>query len=81
MSLGKTHLSLLSTSSAQEDQSQYKWKIVDWDVKNQIKQTKQSFNKHVYSVLKQKFSYINLIAQKMTQTGISFGHFHLTKYA
>ena len=28
------------------------------------------FNKHIYSVLKQKFSYINPIAQKMTQTHV-----------
>ena len=43
MSLCKTHLSLLSTGSTQEDQSQYNWKTVDWDVKNQIKQTKQKW--------------------------------------
>ena len=33
VSLSKAHLSLLSTGSTQED-----WKIVDWDVKNQIQQ-------------------------------------------
>ena len=32
------HLFLLSTCSIQEDPSQHNWKIVDWDVKNQIKQ-------------------------------------------
>ena len=32
------HLSLLSTSSTQENPSQHNWKIVDWDAKNQIKQ-------------------------------------------
>ena len=42
VSLNKTHLSLLSTGSTQEDPSLYNWKIVDWDVKNQIKQTKKS---------------------------------------
>ena len=36
--LSKTHLSLLSTGSTMEDLSQHNWKIVDWDVKNQIKQ-------------------------------------------
>ena len=36
--LSKTHLSLLSTGSTQEDPSRCNWKIVDWDVKNQIKQ-------------------------------------------
>ena len=30
--------SLLITGSTQEDLSQHNWKIVDWDVKNQIKQ-------------------------------------------
>ena len=39
VSLSKTHLSLLSTGSTQEDPSQHNQKIVDWDVKNQIKQT------------------------------------------
>ena len=36
LSLSKTHLSLLSTGSTQEDPSRHNWKIVDWDVKNQI---------------------------------------------
>ena len=40
VSLRKTHLSLLSTGLTLEDMSQYNYKIVDWDVKNQIKQTK-----------------------------------------
>ena len=31
---------LFSTGSTQEDQSRHNWKIVDWDVKNQNKQTK-----------------------------------------
>ena len=39
VSLSKTHLSLLRTDSTQEGQSQDSCKIVDWDVKNQIKQT------------------------------------------
>ena len=38
VSLSKTHLSLPSTGSTQEDSSQHNWKIVDWDIKNQIKQ-------------------------------------------
>ena len=29
---------MLSTGSTQEDPPQHNWKIVDWDVKNQIKQ-------------------------------------------
>ena len=40
VSLSKTHLSLHSTGSAQEDLSRHNCKIVDGDVKNQIKQTK-----------------------------------------
>ena len=50
VSLSKTHYSLLSTGSTQEDPSRHNWKIVDCDVKNQIKQTKlKLFNnmKHV----------------------------------
>ena len=39
VSLSKTHLALLSTGSAQGDLSQHNWKIVDMDVKKQIKQT------------------------------------------
>ena len=39
VSLSKTHLSLLSTGSTQEVPSRRNWKIVDWDVKNQNKQT------------------------------------------
>ena len=42
VSLSKTHLSLLSTCSTQEDPSGHKWKIVEWDIKKQIKQTKHS---------------------------------------
>ena len=40
MSLSKTHLSLLSTGSTQEDPSPHNWKSVDWDVNNQINQNK-----------------------------------------
>ena len=50
VSLSKTHKSLLSTGSTQEDPSRHNWKIVDWDVKNQIKQTK------AYGTLKNKES-------------------------
>ena len=40
VSLSKTHCPLLNTctGSTQEDPSWYNWKIVDWDIKNQIKQ-------------------------------------------
>ena len=41
VSLSKTHWSLLRTGSTQEDLSWHKWKIVDWDLKNQIKQTNE----------------------------------------
>ena len=36
-SLSKTHLSLFSNGSTKEDPSQHNRKLVDWDVKNQIK--------------------------------------------
>ena len=39
VSLSKTCYPLLSTGSTQEDLSRHDWTIVDWDVKNQIKQT------------------------------------------
>ena len=35
--LTRIHLSLLNTGSTKEDPSRHNWKIVDWDVKNQIK--------------------------------------------
>ena len=38
VSLSKIHYSLFSTGSNQEDLFRHNWKIVDWDVKNQIKQ-------------------------------------------
>ena len=41
-----THQSLLSSGSTQVDPSRHNWKIVDWDVMNQIKQT----NIHMVSV-------------------------------
>ena len=44
VSLGKTHLSLLSTDSTKEDLSQHNRKIIDLDVKNQIKQTNTQVN-------------------------------------
>ena len=40
LSLSKTHLSLRSTCSTQEGPSGHNGKIVYWDVKNQIKQSK-----------------------------------------
>ena len=39
VSLSKTHLFWLSTGPTQENLSWHNWKIVDWDVKNQNKQT------------------------------------------
>ena len=42
VSLSKTHLSFLITGSTQEDLSKQNWKIVNWDVKNQIKQTNRA---------------------------------------
>ena len=42
VSLSKTHLSMLNTGSTQEDPSRHNWKTVDWSVKNQIKQTRNT---------------------------------------
>ena len=42
--VAETHLSLLSTGSTQDDPSWHNWKIVVWDVKNQIKQTGPIWN-------------------------------------
>ena len=39
VSLSKTHLFLLNTGSTKEDSFWHNWKIVEWDVKNKIKQT------------------------------------------
>ena len=39
MFLSKTHYSPLSTGSTQEDLSQHDYTLVDWDIKNQNKQT------------------------------------------
>ena len=39
VSLSKTHLYLLSTGLTKEERYRHNWKIVDWDVKNQINQT------------------------------------------
>ena len=44
VSFSKTHLSLLSTGSTQEDPSQHNRKTVDWDVKNQIKQRFRNYD-------------------------------------
>ena len=54
VSLCKTHLSLLSTGSTQEDPSQHNLKIVDWDIKNQIKKNKKQ---HALSKLKKPHTY------------------------
>ena len=37
---------LSSTCSTQEDQSRHNWKLVNWDIKNQIKQTTAIFIKY-----------------------------------
>ena len=49
MPLSKTLYLLLSTGSTQKDLSHHDGKIVDWDLKNQIKQSKAvSFNMLYY---------------------------------
>ena len=52
VSLSKTHLSLLSTGSTQEDLLLHNWKIVDWDVKK----SKQTNNNVSWQILKNIFS-------------------------
>ena len=47
VSLSKTLYTLLSTGSNQEDPSRPDWKIVDWYIKNQNKETKIDYF-HVY---------------------------------
>ena len=59
VSLRKTSLSFLSSGSTQEDQSWRNWKIVDLDVKNQIKQT--NFEK----INKQQKSMLNFLAGRV----------------
>ena len=44
MCLTKTHLYLLTTGSTHEEPSRHNYKRVDWDVKNQIKQTNKYFH-------------------------------------
>ena len=56
--LSKTHLSLLNTGSTQEDPSRHSWKIVDWDIKNQIKQTSKSYHSTSYLMLSRKLIYV-----------------------
>ena len=50
---GLTDLSLLSIGSTQEDPSCYIWKNVDWDVKNQVKQTNKKIIIIIWSSRKQ----------------------------
>ena len=52
MSLSKTHYPLLRTGSAKEDPSRHNSKVVDWDVRNQNKQTHISLQNEI------KFSYM-----------------------
>ena len=56
--LSKTHLSLLNTGSTQEDPSRHSWKIVDCDIKNQIKQTSKSYHSTSYLMLSSKLIYV-----------------------
>ena len=43
VSLSKTHLSLLSAGSTQEDPSRHNRKIVEWDVKKTYQTKKQNY--------------------------------------
>ena len=50
-SLNKTHYSLLSTGSSQEDRPKITGKFVDWDVNNQMKHTNKSMYKRLTQIL------------------------------
>ena len=54
VSLSKTHLSLLTSGSAQKDLSWHNWKSVDGDVKNQIKQTNMKRGSFAPSIEEQR---------------------------
>ena len=54
VSLSKIHVSLLGTGATQEDPSRHNLKIVDGDVKNQIKQKKQQQNYKLPSMQREK---------------------------
>ena len=58
VSLIKTHLSLLNNGSTQEDPSRHSWNIVDWDIKNQVKQTSKSYHSTSYLMLSRKIIYV-----------------------
>ena len=70
VSLSKTQLYLLSTGSTQEDPSRRNWKIVDWDIKNQIKHESIHFllQKLIYSTCS-KIVNSSCLPQKPRQTG------------
>ena len=62
VSLSKTLNPLLSTGSTQEDPSQHDWKIVDWDVKNQSKQSNRSKSRgHVLCIQIDSSTQVNTI--------------------
>ena len=46
------------TGSTQEDPSRHSWKIVDCDIKNQIKQTSKSYHSTSYLMLSRKLIYV-----------------------
>ena len=80
VSLSKTHLSLLSTGSTQEDLSRHKWKIVDWDEKIQIKPQRSRWLKfgcdaEAY-VNKYWVSFIRRQSSEKHKTLCPMGNFH-----
>ena len=60
MSLSKTQNSLFRIGSTQEDLSRHNWKIIDWDIKNQIKQKKNMFSAKVQLALIGALGKINI---------------------
>ena len=60
MSLCKTQNALFRIGSTQEDLSRHNWKIIDWDIKNQIKQKKNMFSAKVQLALKDASGKFNI---------------------
>ena len=71
MSLSKTLYPLLSTALTQEDPSQHDWKIVDWDLKNQNKQTLGNFG-HCILFVKNENNSAGKTASRLSLFSINF---------
>ena len=59
MCLTKTHKYLHTTGSTHEEPSRHNWKRVDWDVKNQIKQTNKYFHTKIFKNVSSVYLFTN----------------------